>query len=401
MKKHTKTHKHLSYDDRLEIQKCLDCGMTFKAIGRRIGKHETSVSREVKKHARIQRTAVVKKTANGTIENSICKQLLKSPFVCNPCKRRRCACAYDKHIYCAKTAHKEYEKELVEAREHVTLNKEQFWNNNQIICDGLNKGQHLYQIIHANDLSVSETTVYRHAKKGYLSTDLIAFPRMVKFKARPHAPRNTIPKGLKMGRTYADFLLFMQENELSGHVEMDTLVGRIGGKAILTLHFTASHFMLGFLLNNLSAPETKRIIQGIKRTLFENGLSFSQFFSVLLTDRGTEFSDVFSIENDLRGTKEISLFFCDPCQSSQKPHVEKNHSLFRDIVPKGSSFDDFTQVAVNLIFSHINSTARRVLAGKTPYEMFCFIHNDAFPSLFGIEQIHPLDIVQSPELLKS
>lgn len=399
MKTHTKYHKHLSYDDRLEIQRCLDCGMSFKAIGRRVGKHETSISREVKKHARIQKTSVVVKDKDGKPVSAICKQLLKSPFVCNPCKRRRCACAFDKHIYCAKTAHKEYENELSDSREHVTLNKEQFWANNKIICDGLNKGQHLYQIIRANSLSVSETTVYRHAKKGYLSTDNIAFPRMVKFKVRPHAPRISIPKALKIGRTYDDFLLFVQENELNGHVEMDTLIGRIGGKAILTLHFTAPHFMLGFLLNNLSSAETARTIIALKTALRQNNLSFSHFFPVILTDRGTEFSDIFSIENDLDGKPETKLFFCDPHQSSQKPHVEKNHSLFRDIVPKGSSFDHFTQNTLNLIFSHVNSTARKVLGGKTPYELFCFLNSMALPTALGINQIHPSDIIQSPKLL--
>ncbi len=42
-------NKHLNLDTRNEIQTCLDHGMTFKAIGRRIGKDQTTVSKEVKK----------------------------------------------------------------------------------------------------------------------------------------------------------------------------------------------------------------------------------------------------------------------------------------------------------------------------------------------------------------
>ena len=42
--------KHLTLDDRIEIQECLAKGMTFKAIGKRIGKNQTTVSREVKLH---------------------------------------------------------------------------------------------------------------------------------------------------------------------------------------------------------------------------------------------------------------------------------------------------------------------------------------------------------------
>ena len=36
-------NKHMDYEDRLEIQECLNKGMTFKAIGERIGKDKTTV----------------------------------------------------------------------------------------------------------------------------------------------------------------------------------------------------------------------------------------------------------------------------------------------------------------------------------------------------------------------
>ncbi|MDR0853499.1 MAG: helix-turn-helix domain-containing protein, partial [Clostridiales Family XIII bacterium] len=48
--KTSKKNKHLTGDDRQEIQDCLDHGMTFKAIAKRISKDQTTVSKEVKKH---------------------------------------------------------------------------------------------------------------------------------------------------------------------------------------------------------------------------------------------------------------------------------------------------------------------------------------------------------------
>ena len=50
MKKNEKKNKHMTLDDRIEIQECLSKGMTFKAIGERIGKSQTTISREVKIH---------------------------------------------------------------------------------------------------------------------------------------------------------------------------------------------------------------------------------------------------------------------------------------------------------------------------------------------------------------
>ena len=42
--------KHLTYDERTEIQECLTKGITLKGIGKRIGKDRTTVSKEVKRH---------------------------------------------------------------------------------------------------------------------------------------------------------------------------------------------------------------------------------------------------------------------------------------------------------------------------------------------------------------
>lgn len=129
------------------------------------------------------------------------------------------------------------------------------------------------------------------------------------------------------------------------------------------------------------------------------GFSFSQVFPVLLTDNGGEFSNVFAFENDLNGTKETSVFFCDPNCSWQKPHVENNHTLFRNIVPKGNSFDDFSQDTVNLIFSHVNGVKRKQFNGKSAYDMFVFTYSAELASALGITEIHPKEVIQSPKLL--
>jgi len=62
-----------------------------------------------------------------------------------------------------------------------------------------------------------------------------------------------------------------------------------------------------------------------------------------------------------------------------------NHTLFRDICPKGTSFDNFTQDTVDLIFSHVNSVARKKLNGKTPYELFHFTFGEKITSLPYLE----------------
>ena len=399
-----KKHKHMTMEDRQEIMECLDKGMTFKAIAKRIGKDPTTISKEVKKHLILTETDVKTRKLDGApIEERRCPQLLKAPFVCNPCEKRKSKkyCSYQKQVYNAKKAHSEYETMLVESREGIPLNKEEFWEADILITKGLKKGQHLYHIMETHDVGFSKSSAYRYLHKGYLSADKLEFPRVVKFKARKQHKADSVPKAVRIGRTYNDFLSFIDENDIKSWVEMDTLIGRIGGKVIMTFDFTFCNFMFGLLLDDKTAAEAAHRIKLLKKSLNDNDICFGNVIPVLLTDNGGEFSNVFSFTEDLNGDTETSLFFCDPYRACQKPNVEKNHTMFRDIVPKGESFDNFTQESVNLIFSHVNSVKRKSLNGKTPYEMFSFVYGETVATLLGIHEIHATDVIQSPKLLKN
>jgi IS30 family transposase len=343
----------------------------------------------------------LKKFDGAPAEERRCPLLLKAPFVCNPCEKRRRPCPFQKQVYVAKKAHSEYETLLSEAREGIPLNKEEFWEADAIISEGIKKGQHLYHIMSSHDLGFSKSSAYRHLHRGYLSVSKVEFPRVVKFKLRKQCRPDSVPKGVRIGRAYDDFQAFIEENDINSWVEMDTVIGRIGGKVIMTFHFTNCNFMFGLLLDDKTAAEAAFRIKSLKQSLKDGKLRFGDIMPLLLTDNGGEFSYVSAFTDDLDGTPETSLFFCDPYRACQKPNVEKNHTMFRDIVPKGRPFDSFTQEDVNLIFSHVNGVKRKSLNGRTPYEMFSFMFGTTVASLLGIQEIPADEVVQSPKLLNS
>lgn len=393
---------HLTGEDRQEIMECLNKGMSFKDIARRVGKAPTTISREVKKHLAVQPLSVKFSRADGSpIEDRPCPLLLKAPFVCNSCKKRRSQCSFRKQLYIAKDAQIEYETLLRESREGIPLCKEEFWESDAIIAAGIKKGQHLYHIMESNDIAFSKSSAYRHLHRGYLSVSKMEFPRVVKFKVRRQRRPDSVPKAVREGRTYADFLAFVEENDMTSWVEMDTVIGRIGGKVIMTFDFTFCNFMFGLLMDDKTAAEGALKIRALKEKMQAGGVRFGDVFPMLLTDNGGEFSNISAFISDLNGEIETELFFCDPCASYQKPKAEKNHTLFRDVVPKGESFDDFTQETVNLIFSHLNSVKRKSLNGKTPFELFSFMFSENIATLLGIKSIPAADVIQSPKLLKN
>ena len=394
----SKKNKHMTLDDRIEIQECLNKDVPFKAIARRIGKDPTTVSKEVKKHIHIKEAANGK-TEGTTVVKKPCPLLAKAPFVCNPCGKKRHACGYQKQYYNAQIAQREYESLLVEARDGIALTKESFYAGDEIIAKGMKKGQRLYHIMESNEVGFSKSTAYRNLHRGYLSVSKTDFPRVAKFKPRKQYKGDCVPKAVKAGRTYSDFLSFIDEGGIASWVEMDTVIGRAGGKVIMTFDFTRDNFMFGLLLDNKTAAEAASKIRMLKEALYNGGIRFGDIIPLLLTDNGGEFANVLAFTDDLEGNRETDLFFCDPYRSSQKPKVEKNHTIFRDIVPKGESFDDFTQETVNTIFSHVNSVKRKILNGKTPYEMFSFLYGDTVPTLLGIREIPAAKVVQSRKLL--
>lgn len=387
-------YKHMSLDDRIEIQECLNKGMTFKAIAKRIGKDQTTVSKEVKKHLTVY-------TNSFTKTDECCPKLLKAPFVCNGCeKRNHSNCIYPRHKYVAKKSQKEYEALLTESREGIPLNREEFYETEQIVSAAIKKGQHIYHILKTNDLSVSKSSVYRYINSGYYTISNFDLPRAVKFKPRHSKKSDFVPQWAKNGRTYNDFLEYIAENNIGNFVEMDTVIGRVGGKAILTLHFNAFNFMVGILIDNKTAAEVSSKICDLKAKLKNSGFSFGSVMPVILTDNGGEFSHVSAFECDDAGLKETRLFFCEPNAPYEKPHIEKNHTLFRDIVPSGTSFDDFSQDTVNLIFSHVNAVKRKNFNGKSAYDLFSFAYSSELASALGISFIDSKAVVQSPKLLK-
>ena len=382
-------HKHLTLSDRNDIQLGLERGETFKAIGQLILKDPTTVSKEIKRNRQVR---------DSTCDNLPCPLLDKAPFVCNGCPKRRQNCGYKKIFYLAKQAQKQYEQTLVESREGTPLNSKTFWDMDKVISDGVKKGQHIYHILKTHNLDVSSSTVYRHIRKGYLSIAPIDLARAVKFKERRKSKLPSIPKEAKKGRSYEDFQNYLSLNQLNYWLEMDTVMGRMGGKVLLTFNLSFCNFIFARLMDNKTALEVTKHLYDIKNTLHQADKDFFQLFPVILTDNGGEFARVDDIEMDVQG--ESKLFFCDPNRSDQKGRIEKNHTLIRDILPKGTSFDNLTQEDINLVCSHVNSVKRAALNGKSAYELFAFTYGEEIPKLLGISKIPAEDVCQSSTLLQ-
>ena len=86
--------------------------------------------------------------------------------------------------------------------------------------------------------------------------------------------------------------------------------------------------------------------------------------------------------------------------SWQKAHIEKNHEYIRYVTPKGKTLTPYTQEDMTLLMNHINSTRRRSLGGKAPYELVDENDEDmhALFSLLKMDFIPPDEVHLKPDL---
>ena len=69
----------------------------------------------------------------------------------------------------------------------------------------------------------------------YLSIAPIDLARAVKFKERRKNNLPSIPKEAKKGRSYEDFLNYLALKQLNSWLEVDTVMGRMGGMKMMIL----------------------------------------------------------------------------------------------------------------------------------------------------------------------
>ncbi len=219
----------------MDIETGISNGKTFRSIDISLDKDPATIPKEIKRNLYYQNTHIITRTLDGKLIKPKCTLLNKHPYVCNNFKLKRKDCGFDKRFYYAKKAHLNYQDNLVESRKSVVLDKEEFYEMDKIISNGVSKGQSFYHIMHSNDLVVSKSFLYRYVKSEYFSIDSVDCKRIVKFRKRKIVNNEGIPKHLKLGRSYINFLDFMNDSRLPFHLEMDTVIGKRGCKTLLVI----------------------------------------------------------------------------------------------------------------------------------------------------------------------
>lgn len=414
-------NKHLSYDERLIIEKGISNHESFKKIANKLEKSCTTISREIKNHCVVENTGAYGRRFNNCVfrnncsnrkdcelqqciqyQREECQLLSKPPYVCNGCQNRT-TCTLAKHLYKAEYAQKEYDEILSETRSGFTYSDEELAYIDSILYSLVvtqNQSIHHAYINNIDKMICSEKEVYRLVDSGLLKIRNIDLQRKVRRKTRRKNERHfKIDKKCRIGRTYQDFLKYMEKHPDIAVVEMDSVEGIKGGKILLTIHFKNTSFMLSFIRDANTAQSVVDIFDKIQDKIgLEN---FKKLFPIILTDNGTEFSDPKKIEYDKYGNQRTKIFYCDPSSPEEKGSCEVNHEMIRRIIEKGESFDKYNQEQISLMMSHINSYSRAKLNDKKPIEIFNLVYGKEISKSLGIIEISSNDVTLTKKIFKN
>ena len=288
----------------------------------------------------------------------------------------------------------------MESRVGVNITEEELLALDELVSPLIRRGQSIHHIVASNpdSFNISEKSIYRYVDSGLLSARNIDMPRVCRIKPRKTKPIvHKVDKQCRIGRTYPEYEAFIKESPVSV-VEIDSVLGRIGGKVLLTMMFTSCDFMLAFIRERNTSKSVINTFDMLYSLLGAD--TFKSLFPLLLADNGSEFSNPLKLELDGDGNKRTIVFYCDPYSSFQKPHVEHNHEFIRRIIPKGKSMDNLVQDDINLMMSHINSYSREKLGDKSPLDLFGFMYGHDLLEKLEIKKIPANEILLKPVLLK-
>jgi IS30 family transposase len=209
-------------------------------------------------------------------------------------------------------------------------------------------------------LSISHETIYRHVwrdKKqgGTLYTHL----RGARERRRKRYGAYDSRGRLAGKRMISERPEAVETRREVGHWEADTVMGAGTKDCVLTLVERKTGLVLiGKLRDRTAEGLSRRAVSLMRRR--------GEAFETVTADDGTEFHDYKRVER-LTG---VAFYFARPYHSWERGSNENANGLVRQYLPKGVSMAGLTQPQCNAIARKLNLRPRKRLGFRTPLECF-------------------------------
>lgn len=317
-------------NERDKIAVWFGSGLSVREIGRRLGRHHTVISRELKRNrwgdgyeAIRAQTLVNKRKIVSRHRHPLKNKLVYS--------------------YVLEKLGEGWTPEQISGRLKLE-------NGEPVIC-----WETIYSFIHKPENQDKELWEYltikrkKRKKKGGRQVQKERIPNRVSIHLRE--------KSVETRKTF-------------GHYEGDSIIGRqTKGKVIHTEVERKTRYLSAMVIDSKSSTDT---VEAQKKV-------FTKLPAKTVTmDNGTEF-----VRHEELNQLGIKTFFADSYCSGQRGTNENTNGLIRRYLPKKTSFDNLVQADLDDIVWEINNRPKKVLKFSTPFEALqkeLSIMGGAFPA---------------------
>jgi IS30 family transposase len=143
-----------------------------------------------------------------------------------------------------------------------------------------------------------------------------------------------------------------------GDWEVDTILGKRKGQALVTLTERKSRFTLVSLAERQTSAAVRTQICHLLLPLKDR-------VHTLTSDHGKEFAE----HEEIARTLDLSFYFAHPYSAWGRGTNENTNGLLRQHFPKHSSFENVTEIQVKMAMDKLNHRPRKTLGFRTPYEV--------------------------------
>jgi IS30 family transposase len=209
-------------------------------------------------------------------------------------------------------------------------------------------------------LLVSHETIYRHVWRdkrqgGTLHTHLRGARKRRRKRYGSYDSRGRLAGKRMISERPPE----VEARERVGHWEVDTVMGAGSKDCVLTLVERKTGLVLiGKLSDRTSEGLSRRAISLMRR--------HGARFETVTADNGTEFHDYKRIEV----RTGAAFYFARPYHSWERGSNENANGLLRQYLPKGESMAGLSQHRCNAIARQLNARPRKRLGFRTPLECF-------------------------------
>lgn len=332
--------KYLTVTQRYQIETMLKDGLSPKQIADRLGKHYTTIYKEIKKGL------VTFRNGDWTERKEYCADVAQRVTDERQTKKGR-----DLKIGndFALAGHIEYligEKHYSPYAASIDIKKRDF---SVTLCKGT-----IYRYIDMGlFLNISNKNLYSKRRKRKKKYDHVR-PSHKNLKGTSIEQR---PKHINKRDSY-------------GHWEMDTVYsGKKKSKScllVLTERMTRQEYILR--MPDRTIYSTVDAINKLEITLGYH--AFKERFKTITVDNGSEFSDYEALEKSCMypEQKRTSIYFCHAYASSERASNENANKLIRHWIPKSGDIGSYSDDDISHIQEWVNDYPREMFSGLSSNE---------------------------------